>query len=388
MIPTLKQHATWVLLLVLLSGSEPAKAQSYGAVFKTLDLRTYGWEPPESREIGSPSIAVDHRGRIVVGFTVRERTGLVTRTKPSLNLHIIRFSSEGNAERSLSLPTNSKGRSGIYLSDTDQIIVRANESVQILQANKGNPQRESWETLASCTRECNIEQSVSRRTMLLYTDDGNPATLIRFSNEVELQRCGKQPQLARSFEEKIQNYPQCITDEFSYFAGSEPGRGQFAYRWPHCNFGDRVNMALHVGGRWSVLNDKVSVVDTHSEHGGGNLEVLSFDGQVKFRPELGKYESASSFWAPVASTERGDRIAVDILTARGGNRTLDVSSHVTSRRIAVYDIESRREVASIPVSEKFHYRYDFALSPDGKRLAIVEDEVVKVVDLLSVGDKI
>jgi len=72
---------------------------------------------------------------------------------------------------------------------------------------------------------------------------------------------------------------------------------------------------------------------------------------------------------------------VDILTTRGGNRALDISSHVTARRVAVYDIEAGKQQSSTPVSAKHKYRFQFDLSPDGRRLAILEDDVVKVVDL-------
>jgi hypothetical protein len=94
-----------------------------------------------------------------------------------------------------------------------------------------------------------------------------------------------------------------------------------------------------------------------------------------------KHELADSLWAPIQSSEKGDRIAVDILTTRGGNRTLDISSHVTARRIAVYDIEAGKEVTSVSVNSTHPYRFEFDLSPNGRRLAILEDDVVKVVDL-------
>ncbi len=72
---------------------------------------------------------------------------------------------------------------------------------------------------------------------------------------------------------------------------------------------------------------------------------------------------------------------MDVPTLRGGNRTLDISGHVTARRVAVYDIKARKELASVPVNPTHRYRFEFDLSPDGHRLAILEDDAVKVVDL-------
>jgi hypothetical protein len=54
---------------------------------------------------------------------------------------------------------------------------------------------------------------------------------------------------------------------------------------------------------------------------------------------------------------------------------------VTARRVAIYDIEAGKELASIPVNPKHRYRCEFDLSPDGHRLAILEDDTVKVADL-------
>ncbi|MGA9392416.1 MAG: hypothetical protein WBV69_18465 [Candidatus Sulfotelmatobacter sp.] len=203
-------------------------------------------------------------------------------------------------------------------------------------------------------------------------------TVIHLSREPVLIRCGKAHRFIESSEDEIQNYPLSITDEFAYFQGREPGTGAFAYRWPLCDFKHRIEMPLRVGGHWGALNDNLFLVSGYSnrtKHWG--VKVLSSEGQVKFQATMLKHESAGA----IRSSERGDRIAVDMLTLRGGNRTLDISDHVTARRVAVYEVEAGKEIASIPVNPKFHYRFEFDLSPDGHCLAILEDDIVKLVDL-------
>jgi tricorn protease-like protein len=64
----------------------------------------------------------------------------------------------------------------------------------------------------------------------------------------------------------------------------------------------------------------------------------------------------------------------------GVSTRLDISDHVTARRIRVYDIEAGK-VVSISVEATHHYRYEFDLSADGRRLAILKDDVVRIVDL-------
>jgi len=364
---------------ILISIVRPVLGQSRSAAAFTINLRDYGWEPKERGDFNVPAIAIDGQNRILLAFTIRERTGLVTRNEASRSQHIVRFTPEGEVNLSLSLPTNAGGVAGIYLSDNNQIIARANDNLQLLRLDEGSAQKASWTSIAPCALLCRVAQSHSRRTLLLFTERGDPVTLIRLSDKPTLERCGKEPQLI-SPEDKIQNYPEGITDEYAYFRGEETGveSGLFTYRWPLCDYGHRVEIPLRIGGRWLALNDDAFVVDAYSSRTGDwGVSVVSSDGEVKFRPTLLKHESART----LRGSERGNRIAVEVLTLCGGSRTLDISSHITARRIAVYDIAAGKELASIPVSPKHRYGFKFDLSPDGHRLAILEDDVVRVIDL-------
>jgi hypothetical protein len=80
------------------------------------------------------------------------------------------------------------------------------------------------------------------------------------------------------------------------------------------------------------------------------------------------------------SDERGDRFASTVNTWRGGSSFFDISGKLVARRIVVYD-ESGRELASIPVSTAYHRDFNFSLSPDGHRLAILDEGVVTIVDM-------
>lgn len=306
---------------------------------------------------------------------------------------MLRFTPDGKEETSLSLPTDAGGIAGIYLSAADQIIAKANASLQLLQAGEVDPKKAVWTILAPCSFRCHVLQSSSRNTLFLYTEAANlPVTLIRLSGQPELQRCGQPHQLleaAESTENEIQNYPQFITDDFAYFAGVTAGLQQFTYRWPLCDYGHRISLPVHPGGRWTGLNDQLFVLNTYDAHKKrSGMEVTSPEGDMKFRPSMGKHESAGTLWAPVSSSERGDRIAVDMLTIQGGNRPLDISGHVRARRIAVYDVEAGKEVASIPVYPSHRYEFEFALSPDGHRLAIWEDDTLRMINLDDSREKI
>lgn len=352
-----------------------------------LNLRDYGWQPPNSLQphetdtVERRSIAIDHLGRVLVGFVVRERSGLVTREQPAFALHLVRFSTNGKADLSLSLPTNGWRNNSVYLSNSDQIIVRANDSLQLLQpdpdqTSTGNP---IWKIIVPCAANCRVTQSPSRRTLLLYDIDP-PVTLIDTSLLPTVKRCAN-PRYTTHL----------ITDNFAYFTVVMPALDVFTYRWPLCDYEHRVEMPFPIRGRFTVLNDQSFIAGADAfvknaltkpaKEAHRSLVVISSDGHVKFRQGMGKHESWDDFWVPIRSSERGDRIAVDILTTRGGNQTLDISGHLMAHRIAVYDIERGKEIASIPVNLKYRYRFEFDLSPDGHSLAILEDDAVRIINL-------
>jgi hypothetical protein len=342
-----------------------------GLTTSTVDLKSYGWELQSQKRIVRPFVAVDREGRVVVSYATRVRAHLVTRDKPSLDLRILRFAKDGKLDLSLSLPTRLADHSSIYLSDTGQIIAVANDSLQMYQEDVG-----TWKVLASCGPQCRVQQSVSHRTLAIYNEYHSPLLVIRPSPVPRLQQCDA----FKSSEDSIQYNSQKITDEFAYYTGSE-GLEQFTYRWPFCEYQNRVEMSLRPGGYWDVLTDRFFVFypnDFHNDR--RTVKVVSSDGRVLFQSANGKHEYARSIWAPTRSSEQGNRIAVDIVTLRGGNRALDISSHPTARRIAVYDIELQKEVASIPTSVKLR-EFGFDLSPDGGRLAILENGTLKVIDL-------
>jgi hypothetical protein len=362
-----------VLLLATIAIAQSGRTSRGDApTIVTVDLRSYGWEPQARKQVVSRFIAVDQKGRVVVSYATRARTHLVTRDEPSLDLRILRFSEDGKLDLSLSLPTPLEYWNSIYLSDSGQIIARTNDSLQWYQEDI-----KTWKVLAQCGPQCSVQQSVSRRTLASRNEYHAPLRVIRFSQIPRLQQCDK---ASKSAEESIQDHSEAITDEFAYYSGSE-GLEQFTYRWPFCDYENRVELPLRPGGNWDVLNDHFFVFYPYDPHNDRQtVRVVSSDGRVIFQSVNGKHEYAVGIRGSTRSSERGSRIAVNIVTLRGGNRALDVSSHPTARRIAVYDIELRKELASIPVSVKLH-EFGFDLSPDGGRLAILEDGILKVIDL-------
>jgi hypothetical protein len=364
-----------VSVLLLASIAIARSGRTSGAdvlTIATVDLRSYGWEPPARKQVVSHFIAVDQKGRVVVSYATRVRTQLAMRDRPSLDLRILRFSEDGKLDLSLSLPTRVEYWNSIYLSDSGQIIAKANDSLQLYQEDI-----KTWKVLAQCGPQCSVQQSVTRRTLAIRNEYHGPLLVIRLSQVPRLQQCGKVP---KSDDDSIQDYSNAITDEFAYHSGSE-GLKQFTYRWPFCDYDNLEELPLKPGGYWDVLNDHRFVFYPYAPHEDGKtVKVVSSDGQVVFQSINGKLEYAVAVEHSTRSSGGGNRIAVNIVTLRGGNRALDISSHPTAQRIAIYDIELRKELASIPVRLKLH-EFGFDLSPGGDRLAILEDGILNVFQL-------
>src|SRR5271170_524169 len=171
----------WTLLLlveILTGPSHDSVAQTRTGSVTQVNLENYGWRPlPRVREwvgFGSQQVSIDHEGRILVGFTERENTSLATRNDPGLSFHILRFTSDGKVDLSLALPTNNLFNNGLYLGPEDQLFARANETFQVLSEENGTgTEVAAWRPLAPCTRECQISQSPSRRTLMVTKWEGH-----------------------------------------------------------------------------------------------------------------------------------------------------------------------------------------------------------------------
>jgi hypothetical protein len=176
-------------------------------------------------------------------------------------------------------------------------------------------------------------------------------------------------------------YAEKITDKFAYWNGSE-GRERFTRRFPFCDVEHPQELSWTGGGGFFPLSDDVFLRLGTDKDSRGVVKLVGPDGRVKFQHAMPKKNDVPQyyvgFWA--TSDERGYRFAFTVDTWRGGSRFFDISGKLVARRIVVYD-ERGHELASVPVSTAYKRDFDFSLSPDGHRLAILDEGVVTVVDM-------
>jgi hypothetical protein len=374
--------------MLLFRACSPIDAQSQAAKVEKFNLEDYGWQPIPKGQHGewpatrSQSISVDHQGRVLVGFTTRENQTLASREHPGLSFHIVRFTSAGKVDLSLVLPTDNLSTNGFYLGPSDQIFARANDAFQWMSESEDGTRKVDWRFLAPCPRNCYIGQSSSRRTLTVSANS-------KEMSDRDYDRGTRTNTMldASSFPPRVvQDCPHAgiITDKFSY--QSSDNIETDVRRWPLCDQEHGTELPLDMrGGSVSALNDEaLLLLGTGKDRRG--IDLVSPNGQLRFHHERPKHDVVTN---EVRSDERGDRFAFTVQTWRSQVPALDIGGEVLAFRVVVYS-ETGQELASVSLdpllanvslSPSYYRHFDFSMSPDGHRLAILDEGVVTVVDM-------
>ena len=95
-------------------------------------------------------------------------------------------------------------------------------------------------------------------------------------------------------------------------------------------------------------------------------------------------EGGARWGRPVVSSE-GKRFVAPGLKEKGGNATLDINGHMVLKTILVYDLPAVKQPQVFDVNvPAIKDVMQFALSPDGSRLGVLNKEIVYIFDLRAV----
>jgi hypothetical protein len=367
----LQKSVTLSLLVVIICAGSYVYAQPQAAKITKIKLEDYGWQQiPDRPQFGHtflPNLQLDHKGRVLVGFTVRESDALATRSHPERSFHIIRFTAEGKVDLSVALPTNSWDKNGLYLGSEDQVLARANDRLQSFLEDRVQGESGSWQLLAPCPETCFISQSFSRRTLILGVRvpvggrDNFAYTILDASSTPSriVRTCSQMASMQ-------------ITDKFAYLLHYDRD-DDLTVRFPFCEVEHYVDFPMWGRGSGYVVND-----ETLLKVGPTGAKLLGPDGQVKFSKEMPKHDWINTY--KVSTDERYDRFAFMVNTEHGAHPSLDIGGQLVARHVLVLDATGK-QLASIPTETHYHTDSNFSLSPDGHRLAILDQGVVTVVEL-------
>jgi hypothetical protein len=275
---------------------------------------------------------------------------------------------------SLTLATDNWFDNGIYLGSDDSIYARANNTFQVLsERSEARKADGSWKVVISCSSDCTIMQSASRRTIAIRDFQGHDHDdyiLDASSNRTRgIKKCAW-PDI----------YGQAITDQYAYH--SSDGIATDARRWPLCDPRRVVELPLDMrkGDLWPLSDEALLLLGTpdSKKNPMRGVDLVTSDGKLGFHKEMSTHDVIAPYWT--AFDERGERFAFTVETWRGGSRLLDMSGSRIARKIVVCN-KTGQEVATIPVSKSYHRDFDFSLSPDGHVLAILDEGVLTIVRL-------
>src|SRR5271165_207256 len=115
--------------------------QMFSQVSRRVDLREWGYRPPESPtshfqlQLSSQIVSIGKEGGVVVGFVTRDRTGLATRDLPPLSLHVIRFATNGKFLSQGTIPTPSWHENAIFVGNGDNLLIRTGTRLYLFSSN-------------------------------------------------------------------------------------------------------------------------------------------------------------------------------------------------------------------------------------------------------------
>jgi hypothetical protein len=102
---------------------------------------------------------------------------------------------------------------------------------------------------------------------------------------------------------------------------------------------------------------------------------MTTEGKFVLTDHSEKHESFDG--GKIAAAQSGAVLAAALAKGKGGG-FFDTDVHQTGARIAVYYLSLKRRVLTVEASPVPTCDYDFALSPDGSKLAILNDDTVSV----------
>ena len=372
-------------LLALLAAPVPPRTAPPVRV-QRINLDAFGWRhrpvtgPGEGVWTPWTELAVDSRGRVLVGFTVPGPVRLAKRNHPNMRFRVLRFGSSDRPDLSLSIPTR-RWQNGVYVDDHDDIIVHADGKLQALVAPPARPGSTGvWKTLAPCGPLCWVHESPNHR--MLYVSNPQPydpkasaanvpkkILLLDRDHPADFRHCSLPSRIP------VGGLGFTITDSFAYWnddPGNPPMPPPVLYRWPLCDYA-RVR-PVPVKAPAAPIGDNLFL---HLPTA-GQVVIYRADGNVegRLRLRLGQHEIAA-----VLASWNGARLAADAITQRGGFPLFDIGTHVTKERLILV-AKNGEQLASVPVKPVGGI-HAFVFSPDGTRAAVLtwnsSEEVLTIV---------
>jgi len=322
--------------------------------------RESSWRP----ELGGSGVAFENQERLIV-YQVEPTFRLSPRTEAnSFQFHAHAFTAaSGLGQGEMSWSTKLRGSS--FSPADGGFVVRTGDMVRFLKSDFTEVAELSLPSDADSLHDWVISASADGKVVLLNHSDSR-------QSELEL-RDGETFQVLKKWRAipALRRMTYSISDTGIVTADQS---GRYVLYAP---FGtDRwqpIGRPLKVGCVKPFVINPSTVASNGCE-----LKLVALDGRILRDIDIPLKNE--SFEGKIAAAAKADLFAVTITEGKGGGFS-DTDVRLTGMRVAVYSVSLGRQVASIPVLPLPQTSYDFALSPDGSKVAVLDDSHLSVYGL-------
>jgi hypothetical protein len=338
-----------------------------------VNLRDWSYKPRDGYkpvfQAYSPTVAIGPGGLVAVGFVTKDRTGLATRALPPLSFHIVEFNRQGEFLGQHVVPTSTWNQNGLYFGANGRLLVRTAEKLRLFSVQfeliaerdlKPNSSAIRWEIFPLPDRSSLLVYSFQRQDTAIE--------LLSSADLTSLKRCSFDPLhsiLSVSDRLLLARLSSPSNDPLlqEIIVRQVCGDVEYKYSWHK-----EPSAAFLVGDTGLLLAGYSSQIRFLSAPGTNSLWQDSFD----------KHDHVTDH---VEVSADGKIFAVAVKTFTGGNRSLDISSHLKRERVVVYRSGEGKRIKEVSVHLDAPSVFGFSLSSDGDLLAIVADENLDIIPI-------
>lgn len=353
---------------------------------RSLSLKTCGWEPEpvvvhHSGYVPS-TVAFDHQGNFWTGYTKKTQQ-LASRSAPEVGAEYNLVEVSGNSTECvvrIKLPTTESSPVAALISNKDNLLAVANDKLHEIDPQTFK-ERSAFDLLRpSDHARYQVLQSPQRKSLVVvedgFTRTESSYTWLNPESLQVLQTCTYPPEpdhyvRLRAFADdgrfiEVEHGPGTL--------GHWVSEGRYCSPKQHIP-PERIQPSAaillddqNVYFRENPLNDNQPSIVAYSRTG----------TLLQSVPARDKETMATT--SGVAISENGTRAALVVNVMSGGVRWLDVSNHVSARRVDIYDTKTWSRIAQIKLSSPGEV--ELAFSPDGKTLAVQTNDLIQFFDAL------
>jgi hypothetical protein len=344
-----------------------------------ISLNQYGYIKPPSRGAfpeGSASVSryldFDGEGNIVAGLVTRNPDQQSdTLEFSSRTWRTLVFDRNGKLLAKNDIPTRSWHENALYASSGGALLIRTVNRLRLI-SREGKPLAERSLAL--------IDANGHKTYWRIYPFPNHHSLLLSEADSLEFLNPNDLTTVTRCIEDRAAASASDNRVLFRSYVRSPTGEPRETLRLKVKRFCGELDFAFDVKPTEtnpfyaSLLSDSTVIL------AGSEPTVVVHDkGREQWRDSFDR--KRDSVDERVRGNESGTVFAVLVKTWAGGSKFFDTNSHLKALRIIVYAAKDGKRLLEVPITPLSSSILDFAISMDGKYLAITSDGELQLIQI-------